>query len=177
MIHATKEAGMVSPTLATPGIAHLTVPQLLALHARIADELRGRGITRSSNNPIGDVAEYLFCKAFGWKQTGNSNRHFDAVDSDSTRYQIKGRRMTRYNHSCQLGALRDLAGAHFDFLGGILFSEDYGIVRAEVIPCAVVVEHATFVARTNSHRFLLRDEIWDAAGVRDVTAELRSVSL
>src|SRR5436309_8455473 len=145
--------------------------ELLALHAQIAEELRTRGITRSSNNPTGDLAEYLFCKAFGWKQAGNSNANIDAIgDPGGIRYQVKGRRMTRRNHSRQLSAIRDLGSARFDFLAGVLFSEDYSIVRAAIIPRAVVVERASFVSHTNSHKFLLRDDVWDAPGVRNVTA-------
>jgi hypothetical protein len=26
------------------------------------------GVIRRSNNPIGDLAEYLYCRAVGWKQ-------------------------------------------------------------------------------------------------------------
>jgi len=151
--------------------------QLLALHARVADEVRARGITRSSNNPTGDLAEYLFCKAFGWKQVGNSNAHVDAIGPDGARYQIKGRRATRYNKSRQLSAIRDLGGNHFDFLAGVLFSEDYTVIRAAIIPRAVIVDRASFVKRTNSHKFLLRDDVWDVHDVRDVTAELRAVNL
>jgi hypothetical protein len=176
MVHENDEKNGVPPAVAVPAVCHLTVPQLLVLHSRVADEFRRRGITRTSNNPTGDLAEYLFCRALGWKQTGNSNRHFDAVGADGTRYQVKGRRMTRYNQSRQLGALRELTGAHFDFLAGVLFSDDYSILRAAIIPCAIVVERARFVKRTNSHRFLLHDDVWDAPGVRDVTADLRRVT-
>ena len=158
-------------------LSQLSSVELLALHARVADELRSRGITRSSNNPTGDLAEYLFCKAFGWRQTENSNANIDAISSDGTRYQVKGRRTTRFNKSRQLSAIRDLDGAHFDFLAGLLFAEDYSVLRAAIIPLAVVVEHASFVERTNSHKFFLRDDVWDTAGVRDVTAELRAVDL
>jgi len=158
-------------------ISQLVPAELLSLHARIADELRARGITRSSNNPTGDLAEYIFCKAFGWRQEANSNAHVDAFGVDGTRYQIKGRRITRYNSSRQLSAIRDLDGAHFDFLAGVLFSEDYGVRRAALIPCSVAVEFATFQKHTNSHKFLLRDDVWEMSGVRDVTAELRSVAL
>jgi hypothetical protein len=104
-------------------LSQMAPPQLLALHARVADELRMRGITRSSNNPTGDLAEHLFCKAFGWAQADNSKANIDALGSDGTRYQIKGRRMTRFNRSRQLSAIRDLEGAHFDLLAGVLFSE------------------------------------------------------
>jgi hypothetical protein len=157
-------------------LAELTPPELLALHAKLADELRTRGITRSANNPTGDLAEYLFCKAFGWEQAGNSHANVDAIGSDGTRYQIKARRITRYNNSRQLSAIRDLGAGHFDFIAGVLFNEDYTVMRAALIPHSIAVERATFVEHTNSHRFLLRDDVWNAADVRDVTAELRAVT-
>ena len=158
-------------------LSSLTTPELLTLHARVADELRARGITRSANNPTGDLAEYLFCKAFGWKQAGNSQANVDAISLDGLRYQIKGRRMTRHNKSRQISAIRDMRGAHFDFLAGVLFREDYSVLRAALIPHAVALERSTYVSHTNSHRFLLRDEIWDVKDVRDVTRELQEVSL
>lgn len=158
-------------------IGNLSADQLLALHARITEELRDRGVTRSANNPTGDLAEHLFCKAFGWSQAGNSNANIDAIGVDGIRYQIKGRRMTRHNKSRQLSAIRELDGGHFDILAGVLFAEDYAVERAALIPRDVIVEHAKFVERTNSHRFLLRDEIWDAPDVRDVTDVLKTVEL
>jgi|SRR5580698_8444040 hypothetical protein len=158
-------------------LSPLTPLQLLALHARISDELRTRGITRSSNNPVGDLAEYIFCKAFRWKQAGNSSANIDAVGTDGIRYQIKGRRITRFNKSRQLSAIRDFDGGHFDFLAGVLFAEDYSIMRAALIPRDVVKARADFIQHTNSHKFLLRDDVWNAPGVRDVTAELTAVEL
>lgn len=159
-------------------LARFTNPELLKLHADIGEELRTREVLRSSNNPTGDLAEYLFCKAFGWRRLGNANASIDAIDpNDGRRYQIKGRRLTRYSSSRQLSALRELPGEHFDFLAGLLFSEDYLILKAALIPHSIVLARATFVARTNSHRFLLQDDIWNAAGVRDVTVQLNSVLL
>jgi hypothetical protein len=158
-------------------ISGLTVRQLLALHAQISDELVERRITRSYNNPTGDLAETLFCRAFGWEQAGKSFAHVDAIDPKTgTRYQIKGRRITPVK-SRQLGALRDLLDGHFDFLAGVLFGPDYTVMRAAIIPCAVAIKAAKFVKRTNSHRFLLEDDVWNMPGVLDVTAELRGVDL
>ena len=156
-------------------ISELSPQALLVLHGRIAQELRDRGITRTLNNPTSDLAEYLFCKAFGWSQAVNSHARVDAVAPDGMRYQIKGRRMTRANASRQLGAIRDLAGGHFDFLAGVLFDEDYSVLRAAIIPCSVVVKHSSYVENTNSHKFILRDDVWKAPGVIDVTAELRQI--
>jgi hypothetical protein len=154
----------------------LTPPELLLLHSKVADQLRERGITRSSNNPTGDLAEYLFCKAFGWTQADNSHANVDAIGLDGTRYQIKGRRITRFNKSRQLSAIRDMGGSHFDYLAGVLFNEDYTVLRAGLIPHALALERATYVQHTNSHRFLLRDDIWNAPNVRDVTSELCEVT-
>jgi hypothetical protein len=69
-----------------------------------------------------------------------------------------------------------LAGQHFDFLAAVIFTEDYRVLRAAIVPRAVVEERATFVAHTNSHKFLLRDDVWNAPGVRDVTPNLTEVA-
>ena len=46
----------------------LSSKELLTLHAKVADEWRERGITRTLNLPTGDLAEHLFCTAFGWNR-------------------------------------------------------------------------------------------------------------
>ena len=149
---------------------------LLNLHAQALEELRQRGLIRSSNNPVGDYAEYLFCKAFGWEQAGNSEKDADAVGRDGLRYQVKGRRLTRHNSSRQLGAIRRLPEKNFDILAGVLFREDFSILRAALVPYAVVVERTTYVAATNSWRLLLTDDIWSCDGVVNVTAEMVTAS-
>lgn len=150
-----------------------TIAELLALHVAIMEELRERDVLRSANNPTGDLAEYLFCAAFGWAQESNSAKAFDAKGGDGTRYQIKGRRIHRRNRSRQLSAIRDLSG--FEILAAVLFDDEYRILRAALIPAAVVREHSTYIRHTNSHKFLLRDAIWDVPGVVDVTADLQQV--
>lgn len=147
--------------------------ELLALHVAIMEELRARDVLRSANNPTGDLAEYLFCAAFRWAQESNSAKAFDAIGDDGKRYQIKGRRIHRRNKSRQLSAIRDLDG--FDILAAVLFDDDYRIVRAALIPAAIVRNRSTYIEHTNSHKFLLRDGIWDAAGVTDVTDRLRTI--
>ncbi len=150
----------------------LSVAELLVLHAQIGEELRERGVVRSANNPTGDLAEYLFCRAFGWQQAPNSERGYDATGADGTRYQIKGRRIHHRNKSRQLSAIRDINGGHFDVLAGVLFDDDFKVMKAALIPIAFVIEQSTFVAHTNSNKFMLRDDVWNAPGVRDVTAEI-----
>ena len=146
---------------------------LLGLHAGIMDELRRRGVARSANNPTGSLAEFLFCRAFSWEQADNSQRGYDAVDGNGKRYQIKGRRLHRYNRSRQLSAIRDVEG--FDALAAVLFDHQYRVSRAALIPGVVVCERLKFVGHTNSHKFMLTDDVWEDGRVRDVTGDLRAV--
>lgn len=154
-------------------LKELTPPELLVLHGAISEELRERRITRSSNNPLGDLAEHLFCRALHWNQADPSMRDADATDQHGTRFQIKARRLTAHNKSRQLGALRDLPDKHFDVLAAALFREDYTVLRAALIPHSIVVEYARRVERTNSSRFILRDSVWTLPDVKDVTAQLQ----
>lgn len=144
----------------------------MASYAHLGEELRERGVVRSMNNPTGDLAEYLFCKAFGWRQEPNSHRGYDAMGADGMRYQIKGRRIHRRNKSTQLSAIREIDQGHFDVLAGVLFDDNFRVLKAALIPIVLVVERSTFVARTNSSKFMLRDDVWSESGVRDVTAEI-----
>lgn len=158
-------------------LRNLTPPQLLLMHAKVSEELRRRGVTRSTNNPAGDVAEHLFCRAFEWVQAPRSARDFDATDASGARYQIKSRRLTVHNKSRQLSALRRLPDRGFDFLAAVLFKSDYRVLKAALVPHARVVELAKRVEYTNSWRFLLRDEVWSIADVQDVTARLAKAEL
>jgi hypothetical protein len=157
-------------------LKHLTPNELLKLHAQVSEELRERGVVRSSNNPTGDLAEYLFCRAFGWEQAGNSHPNADATGADGkTLYQIKGRRWTPHNKSRQLGALCGLPDRGFHFLAAVLFAPDYTVDRAAIIPHVLVYENSTRVDYTNSWKFMLRDVVWTWPDVQDVTDQLRKV--
>lgn len=156
-------------------IGSLGSPELLALHARIMEELRKRGVLRSSNNPVADLTEFLFCRAFHWEPAPKSNKGFDASDGDGSKYEVKGCRLTRHNKSRQLSAIRDLPDQNFDTLAAALFNEDYTVMRAALIPHPIVMARAPYVGYTKSYQFVLRDDVWEESGVRDVTAELQGV--
>lgn len=157
----------------------MAIAELLQLHVQIAEELRGRGIMRSANNPTGELAEHLFCAAFDWEQAGNSQKGFDATGAGGLRYQIKGRRIHRRIRGSlsgrQLSAIRGLDGKskNFDMLAGVLFEDDYEVQRAALIPWVVVKKRALPQPYVRGHRFILRDEIWDIEGVEDVTKQVR----
>jgi hypothetical protein len=152
----------------------LSVTELLELRAKVDEELRRRGVVRSSN-VTGDYAEFLFCNALGWQAERNSSAHIDAVDpADGNKYQIKARCITPWNVSRELGALRDLPDRHFDYLAGILFDESYRIKRAVLVPHELVFENSErrYVKRSNSRKFFLTDKVMRSPGVKDVTQDL-----
>ena len=157
-------------------VKNVSVDQLLRAYGSILDELRRREIVRSSNSPLSDYAELLFCKAFGWTREQNSASGHDARDAQGLRYQIKARRLTRYNSSRQMSAIRNLDRLPFDHLAGLLVNEDFQVLRAAVVPIAVIRERSVHVTHTNSWKFLLRDDVWTVPDVRDVTAPLREAA-
>ena len=152
------------------------MPELLAGYGSILDELRRREIVRSSNNPVSDYAELLFCKAYLCTRESNSAAGYDAKDNKGVRYQIKARRLSLRNGSRQLSAIRKLDADPFDVLAGILLNERFQIIRAALVPVAIVLDRSVHVPHTNSWKFLLRDDVWRETGVRDVTANLREIA-
>lgn len=155
---------------------HLTkksTRELFTLFGAALAELKNRGVTRSTNNPIADYAELLFEKALRLERAPRSTKGYDAFDRAGRKYEVKGRRMTTHNSSRQLSALRGLNQKHSDFLGGVLFNEDFSVFRACLVPHKQVLRHSTFVHQTNSWKFFLVDTVWDLPGVVDVTAKLR----
>jgi hypothetical protein len=158
--------------LAATNFDLLSVAELLTLHVQIGEELRNRNVVRTSNNPTGDLAEYLFCRAFGWTQTPNSKSGYDACGADKRRYQIKGRRTHHRNTSRQLSAIRNLNESPFDVLAGVLFNPDFSVMRAALIPITLVKERAAYSPHTHSHKFILGDDVWNDPRVQDVTAHI-----
>jgi len=153
------------------------VNELLELHGAILEVLRERNIVRSSNAPVGDYAEYLFAKAFGWELVGNSQKGYDAKDATNGQsYQIKSRRITAHNASRQLSALRRLPDKSFDFLAGVLFNADYSVYRAVILPHSVIEPCCRVSKHINGWLFMLEDAVWKMPEARDVTPQLKSAA-
>lgn len=156
-----------------PNLPDLTIAELLGAHSAVLSELRRRGVVRSENNPTGDYAEWLVSEKLGLALETNSAKGFDATDSQGLRYQIKGRRVTRDNRSTQLGVIRNLESANFDFLVGVIFGEDWRILHAAKIPHRTVSTLAMFRTHQNGHIMHLRPSVLDVPGVEDISDALR----
>ena len=75
-------------------LRELSVKELLNQHSSTIDELKRRKIVRTKNNPVGDYTEWLVAKGLGLELAGNSIAGYDGIDSEGTKIQIKGRRIT-----------------------------------------------------------------------------------
>lgn len=159
------------------GMEQLSSRQLLDLHCDVMDELRRRGIVRSSNNPVADYTEALFARAMNASLSTNSQAGFDALGADGTRYQIKGRRLTAGNRRMQLSAIRNLDGSPFDQLAAVIYDHRLCVQHAALIPIEVVRRVSKYSEYTNSHALHYRRQLLEEAGVVDITAQLKIAEL
>lgn len=147
---------------------------LLSTFGQILAELRRRGISRSENIPTGDFAEYLAREALSLTPAPNSTKGYDATDSQGRRYQIKGRRITPYNASTQLSALRELESDSFDFLVVILFDSSYRVTSAYQFSIQSCRELGRYVSRTNSHTVFANRSMINHSDTVDITIKIQS---
>lgn len=149
---------------------------LLVSYVDLLDELQRRKIIRSKNNPVADLAELLVINALGLSLARKSTRGFDATDSRGNRYEIKGRRLTAQNKSRQLSFIRGLKDRKmpFDYLAGILFNDDFSVLRGCIIPVKIILSVSRHRERENAWRLVLHDSLWKLRGVIDITAKLKA---
>ena len=160
-------------------LAGSSTSELLRLYGSILTALRTRGIDRSENSPVGDYAEHLASRAFDLTLTTNSAIGYDGVDAAGVRYQVKGRRITPWNRSRQLGAIRGLGPTSsdpFDVLVGVLFNGDFTVLRAALIPVSVVRTNAKAQPHVNGWRLMLTDGVWLLPDVVDATEQVRAAA-
>lgn len=149
--------------------------QLMGAYCSLMTELKERGIVRSSNSPVADYTESLVSRALGLSLESQSQRGYDARGADGTRYQIKGRRLTSYNKSPQLSALRNLAQRPFDILAAVAYSQDLFVLYGALIPIDVVVELSRFSAHSNSYIFIFRRNVLEDSRVTDISDALSTL--
>lgn len=151
----------------------LTTTDLLQAYVSILRELRERGIVRTSNNPIGDYTEWLVASKLGLTLATSSMKGYDATGADGLQYQIKSRRLTATNRSCQLGAIRDHDKEVFHFLIAVVYEEDWSIRSAYKIPNSAISALGRFSSRHNGFLILATDKLLDHPGVTSIGEQLQ----
>lgn len=143
--------------------------ELLRLYSEIMRELRNQGVLRTHNNPVADYAEYIVSQTLHLELCDNSIKGYDAIDRNNIRYQIKGRRLTVGNPSCQLGVIRSIDKKEFDFLIAVLFNEDFSVKNVYKIPHHIIKKYSRFHQRMNGMILHLQGAVLLDPEIEDIT--------
>lgn len=150
-----------------PDLSGMTARELMQTEAAINTELRARGLVRTSNKPLGDVAESIVHRARGGQLEPNSTRSHDITAPDGTTIQVKAMGLRTAGNNAKFSPFRSLSFTTAVFL---LFDASYDLTEAWEVPAALIAE-TPHVAHINGRMASLR---WVRDHGADVTAEMAS---
>lgn len=116
-------------------LSKMPTRQLLALWAQALRELRDRGVVRTFNNPIGDIAEALVALHYEGERGSFSQASWDVRTPSGELLQVKGLRRTGAKARRNLSPVRSDA---YDAVIVVIFTEDLRVEQALRVPKAVV---------------------------------------
>ena len=111
--------------------------ELLADWAAIMRQLRDRGIIRTNNNPIGDIAEAIVAEHYGGERGSFSQAGWDVLLPSGERLQVKALRQTGARGRRNLSPIRDV---DYDAVIVVIFDEDFRVNEGLRIERATVEE-------------------------------------
>lgn len=129
-------------------LAGVSVGQLLTQYADILAELRLRGLVRTNNAPIGDLAEYCAAMVYDGALAPNSEKSYDLVAGDGRKLQVKVR-LIRSGTSPSAG-FSPIRSFNFDACVFLLIDGDHGeVIAAREWSAQEVQESGKHRAHTN----------------------------
>ncbi|GHF14832.1 DUF6998 domain-containing protein [Pseudolysinimonas yzui] len=147
--------------------AEMSVRELLGVYVAVLDELLKRGITRTRNAPLGDLAEYIAWRAYGGEIETNSKKSYDILDSEGRKLQVKARLVAGAKNT-DFSAIRSWDFDAAVFL--VLDARTYEVTWARELSLAETEALGRHVALTNSHAISTRHVL--PLGI-DVTDRIR----
>lgn len=151
-----------------PDLTNLRVRELLQLEASIVSELRGRGLVRTNNKPLGDIAEQVVLAARGGVLEPNSTKSHDVTDQSGRRIQVKAMGGRMVGRSGKFSPFRSF---DFDTAVFLIFaSETFELVLAREVRADAIEAVARYSSHTNGRQPTLRQV--ESLGL-DVTIEMR----
>jgi len=106
----------------------LSVGELLATYSNVLSELKHRGLVRTNNAPIGDLAEYCAAVVYDGILAPNSEKSYDLIAADGRKVQVKVRLVRpATSPSAVFSPIRSF---DFDVCAFILIDNDAGLVVA-----------------------------------------------
>lgn len=155
-------------------LSTLSETDLFSLYRAILSELKGRGVIRTENAPVGDYAEYLVATALGGQRAPNSEKSWDVLGNDGEKLQVKARVVSDPVAPGQL-QLSPFRSFSFDAAVIVLLSAtDYAVRRASKVPRYVVESSAVHRQHVNGKVLFARPEVMGHPDATDLTAILRA---
>lgn len=133
-----------------PGVdpRNWTVGQLLGTYASILQELRKRGLVRTNNAPVGDLAEHAASIVYGGILAPNSEKSYDLTASDGRRIQVKVRNIHAESRSSAVFSV--IRSVRFDAcLFMLIDSVDHRVQGAFEWTAAEVQEYGVYRKHVN----------------------------
>lgn len=151
----------------------MSVRDLLKHSAGVLIELRRRGVVRTDNAPLGDVAERIVSEAFGGVLSANSGKSYDLLDSRSRRVQVKARSIENNKPGAALFSI--FRSFDFDVAVFLVFDRASAeIIHAVEVEVEAVQELVTFRPRLNGYTVPVKKLMADSIPCLDIRNELRS---
>jgi len=150
-------------------LSDLRVRDLLQLETRVVAELRSRGLVRTSNKPLADIAERVVWVARGGVLEPNSTKSHDVTDPNGRRIQVKAMGGRAAGRSAKFGSFRSF---EFDTAVFLVFAPDsFDLTLAREVREDEIEAGARYSPRTNARQPTLRQI--ERLGI-DVTDEMRA---
>lgn len=140
--------------------------QMVTLYGEVVGELHKRGIVRSGNNPIADMAETVVADYFGVEPEPLNRKSYDVKTKNGKRIQVKALRRTKSTRRA-LSALRTL---RFDYMAVVIFELDMELVELVIVPLATVKAHMGWSKTWQAHRLSVTKKLLEDPRVRRIPA-------
>jgi hypothetical protein len=141
---------------------------LVALYGEVMGELHRRGVVRSGNNPIADIAERVIADFYGVEPQPPNSKSYDVVTRTGKRLQVKALRRTKASRR-NLSPLRSL---DFDFVVAVVFAVDMQLVEAVFVPIDAVHDHMRWSKTWSANCLSVTDTLLADPRVERLPAEV-----
>lgn len=161
--------------MSSPVVTDLTPRELLALYARILDELLRRNLIRTRNAPAGDYAEALVARALDGTLEPNSTKSWDVTTPTGQRVQVKARVVGPSTPpSAKYSVFRSWG---FDTAVFVTFDQGtYEVKSAVSVPAASIESKSRFSAHVAGSTISIGTKLLALPGAENITALVRAVS-
>ena len=149
------------------GLRNKSDAELIALYGEVMGELHERGVVRSGNNPIADMAERIIADYYGVDPEPPNNKSFDVLSKGGIKVEVKALRRTKASRR-NLSPLRTF---DFDYVAAVVFEMDMRLVEAVFVPVDAVREHAGWSNTWQAHRLSITKKLLNDPRVQRVSAK------